>query len=196
MSPRRSHVHADRPQRRGGRPRQQPDQPHLRPDQRASIDTWPTEPCAYGPAAAPHRQPRHRATFQNIELLEHATVLQNLLIGWHAHRRTALRQDLLFTRRTRGGDRIAREGRARDRLPGSAAPPRPMVAGRSTAPEGRGSCPRCTEPRRCRSTSSHRGQPPRKPKTWRLDSTSRTTWVTVLAVRARHELRCRKPDRR
>ena len=36
-------------------------------------------------------------TFQNIELFEQATVLQNLLIGRHVHRATALWQELLFT---------------------------------------------------------------------------------------------------
>ena len=36
-------------------------------------------------------------TFQNIELFDHATVLQNLLIGRHRHRSTALWQELLFT---------------------------------------------------------------------------------------------------
>jgi branched-chain amino acid transport system ATP-binding protein len=36
-------------------------------------------------------------TFQNIELFEHASVLQNLLIGRHRHRRTALWQEVLFT---------------------------------------------------------------------------------------------------
>lgn len=36
-------------------------------------------------------------TFQNIELFEHATVLQNLLVGRHRHRRTGLVSDLLFT---------------------------------------------------------------------------------------------------
>jgi branched-chain amino acid transport system ATP-binding protein len=36
-------------------------------------------------------------TFQNIELFEHATVLNNLLIGRHTHRRTGFWQDLLFT---------------------------------------------------------------------------------------------------
>ncbi len=40
-------------------------------------------------------------TFQNIELFEHATVLQNLLIGRHTRRRTALWQELLFTPATR-----------------------------------------------------------------------------------------------
>ncbi|RZI42397.1 ABC transporter ATP-binding protein [Herbaspirillum sp. HC18] len=40
-------------------------------------------------------------TFQNIELFEHATVLQNLLIGRHAQRRTTLWQELLFTPATR-----------------------------------------------------------------------------------------------
>ncbi len=36
-------------------------------------------------------------TFQNIELFEHATVLQNLLVGRHRHRRTNLISDILFT---------------------------------------------------------------------------------------------------
>ena len=35
-------------------------------------------------------------TFQNIELFQHATVLQNLLLGRHAHRRTRFVQELLF----------------------------------------------------------------------------------------------------
>lgn len=48
-------------------------------------------------------EPPHRVahlgigrTFQNIELFEHATVLQNLLIGRHSHRTTALWQEMLF----------------------------------------------------------------------------------------------------
>ncbi|MEM7355745.1 MAG: ABC transporter ATP-binding protein [Acidobacteriota bacterium] len=36
-------------------------------------------------------------TFQNTELFEHDTVLKNLLIGRHVHRRTHLLQELLFT---------------------------------------------------------------------------------------------------
>ncbi len=36
-------------------------------------------------------------TFQNIELFEHATVLQNLLVGRHCHRHTGWWQDLFFT---------------------------------------------------------------------------------------------------
>ena len=40
-------------------------------------------------------------TFQNIELFEHATVLQNLLIGRHVHRSTSLWQELLFTTKVR-----------------------------------------------------------------------------------------------
>jgi branched-chain amino acid transport system ATP-binding protein len=35
-------------------------------------------------------------TFQNIELFEHATVLQNLLLGRHAHKRSRFWQELLF----------------------------------------------------------------------------------------------------
>ena len=48
-------------------------------------------------------------TFQNIELFEHATVLQNLLIGRHRHRRTSLWQDLLFTTATRRAELAQRE---------------------------------------------------------------------------------------
>jgi len=36
-------------------------------------------------------------TFQNIELFEHATVLQNLLVGRHRHRKTNLISEILFT---------------------------------------------------------------------------------------------------
>jgi branched-chain amino acid transport system ATP-binding protein len=36
-------------------------------------------------------------TFQNIELFDNATVLQNLLLGRHVHRRVNLWQELLFT---------------------------------------------------------------------------------------------------
>ncbi|MGD9915166.1 MAG: ATP-binding cassette domain-containing protein, partial [Rhizobiaceae bacterium] len=36
-------------------------------------------------------------TFQNIELFEHATVLQNLLVGRHRHRQGNLLNELLFT---------------------------------------------------------------------------------------------------
>jgi branched-chain amino acid transport system ATP-binding protein len=48
-------------------------------------------------------------TFQNIELFEHATVLHNLLIGRHTHRQTGLLSDLLFTRKTRQAELLARE---------------------------------------------------------------------------------------
>ncbi|MGM9425785.1 ABC transporter ATP-binding protein [Hydrogenophaga sp. MI9] len=61
-------------------------------------------------------QPPHRIaglgiarTFQNIELFEHATVLQNLLIGRHTHRRTGLWSELLFTGKTRAAEIAARE---------------------------------------------------------------------------------------
>jgi branched-chain amino acid transport system ATP-binding protein len=40
-------------------------------------------------------------TFQNIELFEHATVLNNLLIGRHTHRQTGFWQDMFFTPRVR-----------------------------------------------------------------------------------------------
>jgi branched-chain amino acid transport system ATP-binding protein len=37
-------------------------------------------------------------TFQNTELFEHETVLKNLLIGRHVHRRTGLLSEFVFTR--------------------------------------------------------------------------------------------------
>jgi len=40
-------------------------------------------------------------TFQNIELFEHATVLQNLLLGRHAHKRSTFVEELLFLPPTR-----------------------------------------------------------------------------------------------
>jgi branched-chain amino acid transport system ATP-binding protein len=48
-------------------------------------------------------------TFQNIELFEHATVLQNLLIGRHTHRRTGFFSELFFTPATRAAERASRE---------------------------------------------------------------------------------------
>jgi branched-chain amino acid transport system ATP-binding protein len=52
-------------------------------------------------------------TFQNIELFEHATVLQNLLIGRHVHRSTGFWNDLFFTAATRKADVAAREAAER-----------------------------------------------------------------------------------
>jgi branched-chain amino acid transport system ATP-binding protein len=48
-------------------------------------------------------------TFQNIELFEYATVLQNLLIGHHVHRSTGFWSELLFTRKARDAEARARE---------------------------------------------------------------------------------------
>jgi len=61
--------------------------------------------------AAPHRIASLgiARTFQNIELFEHATVLHNLLIGRHTHRRTGLWSDLFFTGRARRAELEARE---------------------------------------------------------------------------------------
>jgi branched-chain amino acid transport system ATP-binding protein len=60
---------------------------------------------------APHRVAELgiARTFQNIELFEHATVLQNLLIGRHRHRRTSLWQELLFTPAAREAELAERE---------------------------------------------------------------------------------------
>ena len=48
-------------------------------------------------------------TFQNIELFEHASVLQNLLIGRHTHRETSLFDDIFFTPKARRAAHAARE---------------------------------------------------------------------------------------
>lgn len=58
------------------------------------------------------RIPPHRVatlgiarTFQNIELFEHATVLQNLLVGQHVHKRSNLFAELLFLPSVRHAER-------------------------------------------------------------------------------------------
>ena len=48
-------------------------------------------------------------TFQNIELFEHASVLHNLLIGGHTHRKTGFWSELFFTPRTMAAEVDARE---------------------------------------------------------------------------------------
>ena len=60
---------------------------------------------------APHRVAELgiARTFQNIELFEHATVLQNLLIGRHRHRSTSLWQELVFTPGVRRAEIAHRE---------------------------------------------------------------------------------------
>jgi len=47
-------------------------------------------------------------TFQNIELFEQATVLQNLLIGRHRHRAMSFLDAALFTSRARASERASR----------------------------------------------------------------------------------------
>lgn len=48
-------------------------------------------------------------TFQNIELFEHASVLQNLLIGRHTHRQTGFWQEVFFTPSVRRAEIESRE---------------------------------------------------------------------------------------
>jgi len=48
-------------------------------------------------------------TFQNIELFEHATVLQNLLLGRHVHRRSRFFEELLALPRVRALEVAERE---------------------------------------------------------------------------------------
>lgn len=47
-------------------------------------------------------------TFQNVELFEHATLLQNLLLGQHAHRKTRAWEEVLFLPRVRVAEREIR----------------------------------------------------------------------------------------
>ena len=60
---------------------------------------------------APHRVAELgiARTFQNIELFEHATVLQNLLIGRHRHRSTSLWQEMAFLPAVRRAELAQRE---------------------------------------------------------------------------------------
>ena len=48
-------------------------------------------------------------TFQNLELFEHATVMQNLLLGRHAHRTTNFVSEMLVLPRVRAAEREHRE---------------------------------------------------------------------------------------
>ncbi|WP_238366051.1 ABC transporter ATP-binding protein [Mesobacterium pallidum] len=48
-------------------------------------------------------------TFQNIELFDHSTVLANLLMGRHLHRRTNFIQDALFLPKVRAEERAHRQ---------------------------------------------------------------------------------------
>jgi len=60
---------------------------------------------------APHEIARRgiARTFQNIELFEHASVLQNLLLGRHAHARPRLLEEILFLPAVRARERAHRE---------------------------------------------------------------------------------------
>jgi len=48
-------------------------------------------------------------TLQNIELFDHSTVLANLLMGRHTHRKTNFISDILFLRKVRREERVHRE---------------------------------------------------------------------------------------
>ena len=76
----------------------------------------PTSGEIFFEGQTPTRTPAHEIarlgiarTFQNIELFEHASVLQNLLIGRHTHRSTGLWSEMFFTRKTRQAEVAARQ---------------------------------------------------------------------------------------
>ncbi|TAK42120.1 MAG: ABC transporter ATP-binding protein [Betaproteobacteria bacterium] len=62
-------------------------------------------------AIAPHEVAQRgiARTFQNVELFEHASVLENLLLGRHVRFRTRLPFELLFTPSVRAEERAHRE---------------------------------------------------------------------------------------
>ncbi|SFN42954.1 ABC transporter ATP-binding protein [Variovorax sp. OV329] len=76
---------------------------------RASLGSIEFEGRALG-AVAPHAVAVRgiARTFQNIELFEHATVLQNLLIGRHVHQRHGFWSQLVFTPSLRQAERETR----------------------------------------------------------------------------------------
>ncbi|MCO6386518.1 MAG: ABC transporter ATP-binding protein [Aliihoeflea sp.] len=71
----------------------------IRFDGRSILDRKPHEIAGLGIAR----------TFQNIELFDHATVLQNLLVGRHRHRHSSMWSELLFTPYVRAEERRHRE---------------------------------------------------------------------------------------
>jgi len=68
-------------------------------DGRSLLDAAPHEVAALGIAR----------TFQNIELFDHASVLQNLLIGRHRHRTNPFWREVFFTPSVRAAERATRE---------------------------------------------------------------------------------------
>ena len=79
-------------------------------------------------------------TFQNIELFEHASVLQNLLIGRHVHRRTGFVDDLLFTPRARRNWRTSSASCRKATRPASASAGSSSRAARSSGWRSRAHC--------------------------------------------------------
>ncbi|MHB2263859.1 ABC transporter ATP-binding protein [Aliihoeflea sp. PC F10.4] len=71
----------------------------IRFDGRTILDRKPHEMARLGIAR----------TFQNIELFDHATVAQNLLVGRHRHRKSHMWTELMFTPFVRSEERRHRE---------------------------------------------------------------------------------------
>jgi branched-chain amino acid transport system ATP-binding protein len=94
-------------------------------------------------------------TFQNIELFEHASVLQNLLLGRHAHRRSRLVEELFFLPRVRAMELAHREAAEKviDFLDLQAYRDSPRGSGRWS----RSRAPSAPSPHCCCSTSPPRG---------------------------------------
>lgn len=77
----------------------EPAEGDIRFDGKSLLDRAPHEIASLGIAR----------TFQNIELFDHATVLQNLLVGRHRHRRGNVASELIFTPFVRAEERRHRE---------------------------------------------------------------------------------------
>jgi ABC-type branched-subunit amino acid transport system ATPase component len=115
-------------------------------------------------------------TFQNIELFEHATVLQNLLIGRHTHRETGFWSDVFFTPKARRAEIAAREKVEQVITTASPwSPACPMACARWSSWRVR--C--APSPGCCCSTSRRPASTPRKPTTWCSGSaTSSRSWAS------------------
>ena len=166
-----------RPERRRQDHDLQPDQPHLPADRGPHRVRGPR-----GCTGAPHDVAALgiARTFQNIELFEHATVLQNLLIGRHTHRRTNLLERAAVHCRACAAPRsrsARRSSSVIDLLDLAALPRQPGRRPALRRAQGGRAGARARAPSRscCCSTSRPPASTPRRPTTWRSGSRTSST---------------------